>query len=70
MTDNLKTGKADCAPDTSAHTPGVKAGNAPGNYESQVGHLPDGRVTAEASTGVRPEHQGPIDPSMPNLPPG
>jgi len=70
MTDNLKTGKADCAPDTSAHTPGVAAGNEPGNLEKQVGHLPDGRVTAEASTGIRPDHQGPIDPSMPNLPPG
>ena len=29
--------------DTPAHTPGIKQGNSKGSYESQVGHLPDGR---------------------------
>ncbi len=38
-----------------AHTPGVKQGNAQGNYEKQAGHLPDGRSTAERSTGINPE---------------
>jgi hypothetical protein len=56
--------------DMSAHTPGVKSGNSKGNYESQAGHLPDGRRTAAASTGINAEAREPIDPRMPNLSPG
>ena len=56
--------------DLPAHTPGIKQGNSIGNYESQVGHNPDGTSTARRSTGVDPGAHGPIDPSMPNLSPG
>jgi hypothetical protein len=65
----LKVGRPDVAPDAPAHTPGVSSGNSRGNYEKQPGHLPDGRATAERSTGVAAEARNPIDPSMPNLPP-
>jgi hypothetical protein len=65
---DIKTGKGPRA-DVSAHTPGVKSGNAKGNYEKNGGHLPDGRRTARASTGINPDAHGPIDPSMPNLSP-
>ena len=55
--------------DMPAHTPGIKQGNSKGNYEKQSGHKPDGRRTAQASTGVNVAGREPIDPSMPNLPP-
>jgi hypothetical protein len=64
----VKTGPGP-APDLPAHTPGVNQGNARGNNEKQPGHLPDGRSTAERSTGVDAKHRDPIDPSMPNLSP-
>jgi hypothetical protein len=51
------------------HTPGIKQGNSKGNYERQAGHLPDGRSTAERSTGVNAGMENPIDPRMPNLSP-
>jgi hypothetical protein len=66
----LKVGKPDTTPDMPAHTPGVFQGNAKGNYESQEGFLPDGRVTAAISTGMNPKAHGPIDKRMPNIPPG
>jgi hypothetical protein len=66
---NIKVGKPDVTPDAPAHTPGVKQGNSKGNYERQAGWLPDGRVTAERSTGINPHLRNPIDPRMPNLPP-
>jgi hypothetical protein len=66
---NLKVGKADVEPDAPAHTPGIRQGNAKGNYEKQSGHKPDGKVTAERSTGIEPKARNPIDPRMPNLPP-
>jgi hypothetical protein len=66
----MRPGRADVDPDTPAHTPGVKQGNAKGNYERQAGHLPDGRSTAERSTGVNAKARNPIDPRMPNLSPG
>jgi len=66
---NLKLGKADVKPDAPAHTPGIRQGNAKGNYEKQSGHKPDGRVTAERSTGVNAKARNPVDPRMPNLPP-
>jgi hypothetical protein len=65
----LRIGKADTKPDAPSHVQGVKQGNAPGNYEKSVGHLPDGRSTAERSTGISPGKHGPIDPRMPNLSP-
>jgi hypothetical protein len=65
----LKVGKPDVAPDAPAHTPGIKQGNAEGNYSKQPGHLPDGRATARRSTGINAGNEEPIDPRMPNLPP-
>ncbi len=65
----IRTGKPDTTHDAPAHTPGVGQGNAVGNYEKQVGHLPDGRRTAAASTGINPDAHGPIDTRMPNLSP-
>ena len=69
MTNNLKTGKADVAPDAPAHTPGIKQGNSRGNYAKMAGHKPDGTSTAERSTGVNAKGAQPIDPRMPNLSP-
>jgi hypothetical protein len=46
----------------------VHQGNE-GPFDKQRGHLPDGRATAERSTGINPSAHNPIDPSMPNLPP-
>jgi hypothetical protein len=66
----IRAGKPDIDTDNLGHIPGVRQGNARGNYESQEGHLPDGRRTAESSTGVNPEARNPIDSRMPNLPPG
>ncbi|GAA3667917.1 hypothetical protein GCM10022224_035130 [Nonomuraea antimicrobica] len=65
----IKTGRPDIRPDAPSHVKGIKEGNATGNYESQPGHLPDGRSTAKRSTGVNPGRHDPIDPSMPNLSP-
>ena len=65
----IRTGKADTKQDAPAHTPGVKQGNSVGNYEKQAGHLPDGRRTDAASTGINPGMHGPIDPRMPSLSP-
>lgn len=66
----IRLGKAQTTQDSPAHTPGVKQGNSTGNYERQSGHLPDGRSTAERSTGINAKKRDPIDPSMPNLSPG
>ena len=65
----LKLGKAFKPADAATHTQGIKQGNSTGNYEKQPGHLPDGRATAERSTGINPHKRQPIDPRMPNLPP-
>ena len=56
--------------DLPSHVPGIKSGNSKGNYERQSGHLPDGRRSAEAATGINPKAREPIDPRMPNLTPG
>jgi hypothetical protein len=64
----IRVGKADVSQDTPAHTKGIRQGNV-GPFDKQRGHLSDGRVTAERSTGVNPKAHDPIDPSMPNLPP-
>lgn len=66
----LKTGKPDIDTQSLGHTPGVRQGNAKGNYERQEGHMPDGRSTSRRSTGINPEAANPIDPRMPNLSPG
>lgn len=65
----IKVGKPDVKHDASTHVEGVKQGNSPGNYEKSGGHLPDGRSTAQRSTGIGPGSHGPIDPRMPNLSP-
>ncbi|MGH3002477.1 MAG: hypothetical protein ACRDM1_07455 [Gaiellaceae bacterium] len=65
----LRIGTPHTKPDAPSHVQGVKQGNAPGNYEKSGGHLPDGRSTAERSTGINPGKHGPIDPRMPNLSP-
>ena len=70
MGNNLRTGKGDVRPDLPSHTEGIMQGNTTGNYEKQAGHLPDGRSTAERSTGINPKARNPIDPRMPNLSPG
>ncbi len=67
--EQIRVGKADIDTQTLGHTPGVKTGNAKGNYEKQKGHLPDGKRTDAASTGVNPGSHGPIDPRMPSLSP-
>jgi hypothetical protein len=56
-------------PDITSHVPGVRQGNEPGSHDKMPGFLPDGRVTAERSTGVGAARRNPIDPRMPNLPP-
>jgi hypothetical protein len=66
----IRVGKPDVKPDLPSHTPGIMSGNSEGNYEKQAGHLPDGRSTAERSTGVNPDARNPIDPRMPNISPG
>ncbi len=66
---DIRVGKPDVEPDAPSHTEGVKQGNSTGNYEKSSGHLPDGRSTAERSTGIDPGKHGPIDPRMPNLSP-
>jgi hypothetical protein len=66
----IKLGRSQVKADTPAHTPGIKQGNSKGNYEKQGGHLPDGRSTAERSTGIDAASREPIDPRMPNLSPG
>jgi hypothetical protein len=66
----IRVGKPDVDTKALGHVPGVRQGNSRGNYESQGGHEPDGRATAERSTGINPSAANPIDPRMPNIPPG
>jgi len=57
--------------DIAAHTPGVNQGNAAGNAEKEPGfEAGEGTASARFSTGVNAKAREPIDPSMPNLPPG
>jgi hypothetical protein len=69
MMAGIKVGTPDVDVEKPSHTKGVKQGNAPGNYDRQTGHLPDGRSTAERSTGIQAKHRNPILPAMPNLSP-
>jgi len=66
----VTTGRPDVRPDTPSHVAGIQQGNQLGAYDRQAGHLPDGRATSRRSTGVNPKGANPIDPRMPNLPPG
>ena len=65
----LKLGKPATSMDATTHVAGIKQGNSKGNYERQGGHKPDGRSTAERSTGINASKREPIDPRMPNLSP-
>ncbi len=56
-------------PDLPRHIRGVRQGNSTGHYESQPGHMEDGRSTAERSTGLRPGPHNPTHPNAPNLSP-
>ena len=67
---DVRTGKAQGDTAQPTHVKGTKQGNSTGNYEKQPGHEPDGRRTAISSTGINPKARNPIDPRMPNLPPG
>ena len=66
---NIRVGKPDTRHDAPAHTPGVAGGNDPGGYEKMAGHLPNGKATAERSTGINAGKRNPIDPNSPNLSP-
>jgi hypothetical protein len=66
----LRLGKGAARTDAPTHVKGIKQGNSRGNYDKQDGHLPDGRATAEKATGINPAARQPIDPRMPNIPPG
>jgi hypothetical protein len=66
----IRVGKPDVDTQALGHVQGVRQGNSRGNYESQSGHKPDGRATAERSTGINPAAADPIDSRMPNIPPG
>ena len=75
---DIKVGKPDTTHDSSAHTPGVAQGNAPGGTAADPGLIQTGETgagrptmksTARKSTGINPEKRNPIDPNSPNLPP-
>ncbi len=66
----IRTGRPDVRQDAPSHVAGIREGNEPGALARMPGHFPDGRVTARRSTGVNPKQEDPIDPRMPNLPPG
>jgi hypothetical protein len=66
----IRVGDPVVKPDTPTHVKGIGEGNAPGNYERQSGHHPDGRADARRSTGVQPDKHDPLSDAMPNLPPG
>jgi hypothetical protein len=65
----LRVGMPHTSMDKPTRVKGIKQGNSRGNYEKQAGHLPDGRSTAERSTGINASDRDPIDPRMPNLSP-
>lgn len=67
--EGIRVGHAKVKPTSPTHVPGMRTGNAPGNYERSHGHLPDGRSTARRSTGINAESRDPILPGMPNLSP-
>ncbi len=66
---HVRVGRPQVRPDLPSHVRGVKEGNAPGNYERQPGHCPDGTSTARRSTGINANRRDPITPGAPNLSP-
>jgi hypothetical protein len=56
-------------PDMTSHVEGVREGNSVGNYEKQPGHAPNGKSTAERSTGINAAERDPILPQMQNISP-
>lgn len=65
----IRVGKPNVKPEAASHTPGVHQGNGSGHYAKGKGHLPDGRSTAQRSTGISHKNMNPILPGMPNLSP-
>jgi hypothetical protein len=69
---NVTVGKAQAHPTGPSHVRGVKAGNAPGNFDRETGIEPteDGaHATMRRSSGVNADAHSPIDPRMPILTP-
>jgi hypothetical protein len=66
---DIRVGKPDTTPTSPAHIRRVSGGNDPGGYDAMPGHLPDGKGTAERSTGINADKRNPIDPNSPNLSP-
>jgi len=66
---DIRVGKPDTTQTSPAHIRGVAGGNDPGGYDAMPGHLPDGKATAERSTGINADKRNPIDPNSPNLSP-
>jgi len=66
---DIRVGKPDTTLTSPAHIRGVKGGNEPGGYDAMPGHLPDGKGTAERSTGINADKRNPKDPDSPNLSP-
>ncbi len=61
--------------DEPAHTPGTRSGSRTGGESGLQTEGKDdtgrrtGKTTPKFSTGINPSTKGPIDPSMPHLPP-
>jgi hypothetical protein len=64
----IKVGKAGVKPDTPSHTAG-SAQRKVGSRRRERGQEPGGKSSAARSTGINPDFENPIDPSMPNLSP-
>ena len=60
---SLKVGKPDVSPTPRRTRRACNQGNAKGNYEKQVGHLPDGRVDRRALDGHGPGRARPDRPA-------
>ncbi len=60
--------KQETTPDAPTHTPGTAKGEERLEDGAEPGREGAGR-TARDSTSINPDKEGPIDPSMPNMPP-
>ena len=49
---DIRVGTPDTTLTSPAHIRGVQGGNELGGYDAMPGHLPDGKGTAERSTGI------------------
>lgn len=65
----IRVGKPAVAPDTAAHTKGVRQGNAKHGYKRTAGFHADGTCDARRSTGINPKKHDAILAAMPNVPP-